>query len=339
MIATAAPPLPPGKYQVHYSLQGRSRVAYNGSQLIDGWTAQATNNTIATITVSDAAAANEFRIEAEFVADPSFFPGDSSQVQIPSYFEVEPLGDDANAMLTAGQGVSQMEGKVEEVSDQLSHDTPTAGSLRDLGFFEIRAGRFADAEQHLGKSIQLDGSEHFAWYWRGCVSAYLGHTDAYRSNCSGMFKAFAGTSDQAIVDRMLKTCLLLPSPQEPQRLMELANGYLLKSRQTSDDVPFAKLCHALACYRCGDNAASLTSARACEGDAFDEPVRTAAAETLVAMAAEHLSRHDQAVAALRKARSLVDRLPRAGKADLGNNPEDWLICHVLLQEAEHEVRP
>ena len=66
------------------------------------------------------------------------------------------------------------------------------------------------------------------------------------------------------------------------------------------------------------------------------PLMTAA-ESLIAMAQEHLHRHDQSVAALRRTRILIDQLPKAGREDLGRFPEDWLICQTLFREAQGVV--
>ena len=237
-------------------------------------------------------------------------------------------------MVAAEVGLDPVEASMEQLNDAIGQGLSTGKMFNDRGIYRIRAGKFDEAGQDLDKAIQLDPSSHWTWYRRGCLEAYLGHTQAYRTNCSEMFERFADSSDWAIRDRTIKTCLVQPSPVDPKRLMELADVNLAQAIRTAKDVAFAQLTHAMACHRSGNDARCLESVQACaSSENADMPDRSAAAEALIAMAQERLAHHEQALAAAQRA-DMIDQLPVAGRDDMRGNPENWLICRVLLREAE-----
>jgi tetratricopeptide (TPR) repeat protein len=337
VVATVAQSLPPGRYIVGLGMTHGFRVFHNGNLVTDAWTERRAIGPLMTVPGDSL---NQIRVEAEFVRL-------KPDVLLPSMssFTVEPLDGEARAMSTAEEGLRQMEETLDQLNADLARGISNARTFQDRGYTLARCGRFTEALEDFGKSIELDPSVNSPWYWRGCTLAYLGNADAYRANCLGMLERFATTSDWPILDRTVKSCLLLPSPEDPKRLAELTRRYLAEAKRTGNNVSYAELCQSMACYRLGDYAGSLESAQACEEEL--QPIMQVnapgvnrimtAAESLTAMAQEHLHRHDQSVAALRRARVLLDRLPKAGREDLGNFPEDWLICQTLFREAKAVV--
>ena len=223
-------------------------------------------------------------------------------------------------------------------STQLTPDA-RAKLLERRGILLARTGKFAVAAADLQKSIELNPLNHWPWYYRGCILAYLENADdAYSDNCSGMLDRFATSGDWAAVDRTIKSSLLSPAPQNLKRLAELARNYLAAEKLAGHDLSYPELCQSLACYRLGDYAGALEAAEACNARLHDVRFQVAA-RSIIAMALERQDRHNEAVDVLQRALAVAGLLPKPGQEDLSEDPEDWLICQVLLREASRTVVP
>src|SRR5204863_504915 len=75
---------------------------------------------------------------------------------------------------------------------------------------------------------------HFAWYYRGCLLAYLGDVDAYRKHCNAMLEKFGNREAAEVADRTAKTCLLLSEGGDSKRLLAEADRALGKA--TNDEL-------------------------------------------------------------------------------------------------------
>ncbi|HZL38556.1 MAG TPA: serine/threonine-protein kinase [Tepidisphaeraceae bacterium] len=326
LAAEVTQPLPPGKYYIGAKTSGACRVFNNGNLSIDAWNTTATP---ATITVSPSDPPNAFRIESYFAdAEQNLFGGHYL------VFSVSPIGEQAEAMLAAEVGLSPIEAVIEYDSSEIARGISTAAVFKSRGISRTQAGLFQDAEKDLDKSIQLDPTDHWTWYYRGCILAYLGNTPAYRATCAGMLEKFGGTDAIDVLDRTIKTCLLLPSPADPKKLRALADRYLNDASRNVEPNPNVYLCHAMACYRDGDYAQCLKSAAECTRiDHDSDRCLSIAAHSLIAITRERSGQHADSAAALLRARNLAKALPKPGVQSLGNNPEDWLVAQVLLREA------
>ena len=247
----------------------------------------------------------------------------------------------ARAALAASRVAEARAVEQKLIVTRLLADATAARAIADAKRFHERAeerlklGRFADAADDCAQSMRLNPSDHWPWYWRAAILAYLGDGNSYRANCSAMLDRFGGSGDWCTVDRTVKGCLLLPPPVDPRRLTELARLNLLSAQRMDYNLGLAEQSQSLALYRAGDFSGSV--AMASNHNAGDK-LHEATLNLLIAMAQERLDRHDVAVTALRRAQTLVAQLPRAGRDNLGENPEDWLVCQILLREAQNVVR-
>jgi len=229
----------------------------------------------------------------------------------------------------------------EATANQLLREVTAAKAISDARNLQVRGedrlrhGQFDDAAADFARAIELNPSVHWPWYLRVSILAYQGHLDAYRADCSAMLARFGGAGDWSTVDRTVKACLLLPPPVDPQRVAELARRHLDIANKMDYNLGLAEFCQALALNRSGNFQESLAlMALHTPGD----KLHLALNDLLIAMALEGLNRHAEAMIALRRAQSLASQLPKAGLDDLGENPEDWLICQILLREAQSIIR-
>jgi tetratricopeptide (TPR) repeat protein len=209
-----------------------------------------------------------------------------------------------------------------------------ARNLQLQGEDRLRHGRFTEAAADFAHAIELDPSVHWSWYLRVTILAYQGDAAAYRAECSAMFSRFGGAGDWSTVDRTVKACLLLPPPIDPGRVAELARRNLEIAKRMDYSLGEAHFSQALALLRAGDYRESL-DVGSIYGAA--DKLHLAINDLLSVMDLEHLHRHEEAMLGFRWGEGLVAQLPKAGQDDPGENPEDWLICQVLLREAQAVV--
>ena len=211
-------------------------------------------------------------------------------------------------------------------------------AFNERGLTLTRLGRFRAGETDFAQALALDATDHWPWYYRGCLLAYLKDEDAYRSHCKAMLEKFGGSEDKNILERTAKTCLLLPAAGDPKQLLAMAERALPQAGEDKDLRAWFDLCKSLALYRAGDFANCVEWAEKCKVADTGFPPRAASADLLMAMSQERSDHHDDAVASLKRAVAIIDTLPKAGTQDIeAGGLENWLICQTLLREAREVV--
>jgi Flp pilus assembly protein TadD len=216
-------------------------------------------------------------------------------------------------------------------------ESPTKSGLhRCHGILLCRAGRFDEAVPDFDKAIELDPEDHWYWFYRGCVLACTGNSEAYRAHCAAMLRQFGGTTDRNIADRTAKTCLLRPDATPDLagqlRLVDVA----LAPGGNEDELPWFLLLKGLAEYRQGHDGAAVDWLERSRRSFAGADAPRATVTLLLAMAHRRLGHAEQARGLFDEARGIVERdMPKATVDDLsGDGIENWLICHVIRREAE-----
>ena len=200
--------------------------------------------------------------------------------------------------------------------------------------YRARRGMFVDAANDLAKAISVGPEDHWSWYNRGCVLAYLRETQAYHEHCRQMIKRFARPEQVHIGERTAKIALLLPVDLEAEEQTGLRRWLEAAVNAGGNYLPYYQMGMGLLEYRAGKGhfeAAldwldkSATRLR----DTHQSP----AVALLRAMALHRLGRLEQARAAFDTGQSDMKRLPRAGVEDLGNDVYDWLLGQTIYREA------
>ena len=223
------------------------------------------------------------------------------------------------------------------LGDTIGENPDKAIFYQNRGKVLCQAGRFPDALPDFDKAIELDPTDHWRWYFRGCLLAYTGRSEAYRAHCGEMLRRFGAATDRLIADRTAKTCLLLPgATPHLDRQLQLVNVVLAPGGEGSH-LPWFRLLKGLAEYRQGHHGAAVEWLEQTRPTFTSGSVPAKATATLLlAMAHHRLGEAEEARGLFDEARLLMDRqMPSAGIDGLVNiSIEDWLICHVIRREAD-----
>lgn len=203
-----------------------------------------------------------------------------------------------------------------------------------------RRGEFVDAAADFDKAIQLDPTNHWNYYYRACLAAYLGQRDVYRKTCTAMFQQFSADTNAQIRDRTTKTCSLLEnSGVDPKDLLKAAESLPPDGGGSPDLHAWFSLCHALALYRNGQYSQCLQTVQGAMSP--QRLPRLPTAQLLEVMARWHTAPTADTYTELRQITDRTDHeLPRPTVDDLGQglNIEDWLICQIVRRQAENLIR-
>ena len=222
--------------------------------------------------------------------------------------------------------------EIADVSALVDKDPKRARHYFDRAKLHVRAGQFEEASADYTRGLALDPSDHWPWYYHGCLLAYLGEEAAYREHCAAMLQRFGSSSDGHILDCTVKTCSLLPGA-DTDRLNQMANQVWALGGRDERNVGWFRLLKGIAELRVGspDRAVvwltdSLTPTL---------PHRAATAELFLAMSNHKLGKADAARDLLASAEQRVERnTPKPAVGDLAEGGiENWLICQTALREA------
>jgi tetratricopeptide (TPR) repeat protein len=224
--------------------------------------------------------------------------------------------------------------EIAETSALIQKNPSRAKGYFDRAKLYVRAGRFNEASADYQRGIQIDPSDHWPWYYEGCLLAYLNDEPAYRQHCAGMLQRFGSSSDGHILDCTVKTCSLLPNGAggDPSRLNQMANQVWALGAKDERNVTWFRLLKGMAEYRAGNPEPAINWLVATLEPVL--PHRTATVELLLAMAYHRLGKTADAQASLASAEQRIERnTPRPGVGDLAEGGiENWLICQTALRE-------
>jgi tetratricopeptide (TPR) repeat protein len=221
-------------------------------------------------------------------------------------------------------------------------EAPAVSNLYcDRARLRVRAGQFEQAAADFQRGIELDPADHWPWFYRGCLLAYLGEEKAYRGHCAQMLSRFGNSPESHVLDCTVKTCSLLPGGAggDPQRLNQIANQVWAIGGKEERNEHWFRLLKGVAEYR--DDSPERAISWLTSSLSPELPHRTATAYLYLAMAHHRTGNAAEAKEALAKAEDRVTRLvPKPGAGDLAEGGiENWLICQTALREARAMLKP
>jgi tetratricopeptide (TPR) repeat protein len=198
-------------------------------------------------------------------------------------------------------------------------------------------GAWDEAAADYGKLIQLTPMDHWVWYFKACVLAYLGRQQEYSEHCRAMLVQFAETQDFGILERTTKTALLLPDNLGGD--MEQLMRRVERVSERDWGSPWVSLLQGIAECRGGrykEAAALLERCRAVQPDDYFAKVAFVPTDAFLAIARYQLGEMDQARAALDRASAQAHiAFPPVGVGDWSKvNIDHWLMAQIALREAE-----
>jgi eukaryotic-like serine/threonine-protein kinase len=247
------------------------------------------------------------------------------------------LNDDSMALARMHEGKGEFAEALNDFAqaseDNPKNPAPRVSSARLLA----RLGRFKESADNYRAAIDMNTSDHYAWYRGECTLAYNEDTEAYKAVRTSMLGKYASATAPEIAERTAKACLLLPGSADEIALASALADRALQAPPTHNYIPYFQLAKGMAECRSGRNNAAidyLTKA----ANSLGAPLPKATAELWLALA-QHQS-GDPAKARQTYARAmsrLPDALAAADSHDQSVGGEDWLVCKVTLREASRTL--
>ncbi len=215
-------------------------------------------------------------------------------------------------------------------------------ALRMRGSYYARCRRWAEAIADMKSAVELDPADEDSDFALAVLLLENGDKKGYRAVCQKMMERFGAAKAANPLGRTAEACLLLRDAgpnSEASRLMADQAYTLGRNSFLRQNLQFVK---ALAEHRGGQFQSPIDSAGKC----FGQPTMAGgtrpegAAYGVSAMAQHQLKRPEKARAALAKAAEVVNgNLLKHDNASLDEYWVDWLVAHILLQEAQALVEP
>ena len=219
----------------------------------------------------------------------------------------------------------------------LTNHVTTAFLFNAFADGHARHGEWAAAISNFSKVIAIVPSDFPAYASHAMLLAQTGDQVAWRRDGALMLGQFAGTSDPVIATRIAQACLILPPPnaelEDAGKMVEIALAADSPHKTRSD----VQLLKALAEYRLGHfgGAVEWLQKVAPEKGNWNQKVEI---QTLLAMSQHRLGRMAEARATLADALQTADRtLDKLGE-DLGSHWSDWVMAHLLMDEARALIK-
>jgi len=248
------------------------------------------------------------------------------------FVSLEPIDRSAAALVAATLGLSNLEGDLERLDDEIARGPVTALMIHNRGVMHVRCGHFEVADEDFTKAIVLDPANHWSWYLRGCLLAYLGKTQAHRELSHAMLARFGKAPEQFIRERTAKTCLLIPGAVEDSAALYQIMDEAVKAG--GQYLAWFQLSKGIAEYRVANYSGAIKSLAAAEPKLSARQGEVTAA-LFQAMSLHKLGKAAEARAEFDRARQSLERGDQIpGINDLGyDGIENWLITHTVLREA------
>ena len=210
--------------------------------------------------------------------------------------------------------------------------------LRWRGMLRARYMRVAEAISDFTQAVELRPVEHDNSYRLAALLAQDKDVTAYQRIVEQMLARFGPSKDPFMMERTVKSCLLLPSIElDWKSLNTLADAIAA----ADDQQRFLQFAKALAEYRQGQYQPAIKRLEkicaASKGEYYYVDVQ---AQAVLAMSRHQLGEPEAARTALAESRSLAEKhLPPFHGSDLGEGHQDGYIARVLLREAGELVEP
>jgi tetratricopeptide (TPR) repeat protein len=213
-----------------------------------------------------------------------------------------------------------------------------------------RFGQFKDAASDFERAMKLGPSDlaeihtsdHWPWYLYGATVAYLDDREAYKKHCKKMADNFKKKLfEPQMLDRTAKICFIHPDAvadlSVPLDMSMRALGIIPNMPQNENTAQLAawfQMAKGMGEYRAGHFEESIKWIGKSRDGLKNAPAGTATDDLFLAMAHQKLGKLPEAKMYFQRAKEVIDKLPRAGLADIGQNGvENWLIAQTVYREA------
>ena len=210
-------------------------------------------------------------------------------------------------------------------------------------------GRFEDADRDYERLVRLDPVDHWHWFYRGCLLAYLGREREYREHCRAMLERFADSQEAPILHRTTRAALLLPPPGGASADVQEGVAELVRRAERAHQLEPGTTWNVLV-MGMAEHRADRSEAAAAWLGKYQQIGRgrraagSVVADAFLALGHHRLGQQEEARAAQERAdERAAAHLPAAESGSLvvpggdGGSAEDWLMAQVALREARETI--
>jgi tetratricopeptide (TPR) repeat protein len=219
--------------------------------------------------------------------------------------------------------------RLEEVFPRVAKLRPQDRTLWiERTHYLARTAQWPEAAKAIARVAELDPQDHLTWYFQAQLRVHLGDLEGYRQDCREMLKRFGKTKDLETARRVAIACLLAP-----QELEELSAAVLPLKGLGKDQsrIGWNVLGLGMVHYREGQGKLAMEAvATVSRTSGFDG----IAALACRAMAEQQQNQPSDARRSLEQAREKMARQAKPGPDEVQSNWYHWLLCQIVLREAE-----
>jgi tetratricopeptide (TPR) repeat protein len=243
------------------------------------------------------------------------------------------VGDLSEAKASALLATLNRQREEMTLSTAIKRDPANVQTWYKRGSWYAMHGRWKEAAADLTRAVRLAPKDHWIGFQASTLLAQVGDKDTYREQCRKMLRNFAGTREAHVAERTIKAALLLPPTAEDLERCATLAAVAWEEGTPPEIRPFAETTMALLWYREGEFVDATTLARTAAGKAPEDWRVVVPAQIVLAMSLHRLGKTEEAKKQLALAvRSFKRQVPTVDRS--GNSWHDWIICRILLREAE-----
>jgi serine/threonine protein kinase/tetratricopeptide (TPR) repeat protein len=227
---------------------------------------------------------------------------------------------------------------------RLAPGDPT-GHEQLAGLF-AQSGKWQAAEAALAQAAKLALDNHMTWYRLAVLRLHLGDRKGYESACQEMLKRFEKAEQSEIRERVVRSSLLTADGAGQLAAVTALDKPLVEDEKSPFHWYFMAT-RALAEFRSGRHGEAISWAEKMAVPKVADQRRAAYAMhdalalTILALAENSAGRSSEARETFASAEQLAKKYfpdPAAGRPFGPENWHDWLICGLLMREAEQALR-
>jgi eukaryotic-like serine/threonine-protein kinase len=231
-------------------------------------------------------------------------------------------------------------GQLEKVSEwqqkrTVAQAAPETAMRRANGAAHGRHCRFAEAAAEFARVIELRPEDYHSRHLQAAALLQTGQVEANRELCRQGLARFGSTTNHYAADQIAKDFLVLPSTGADLETAARMTETAVNSPTNNPDLAWFRFAKGLSEHRQGHYATAVEWMRRVLADAGHELNRDAEACMVLAMAQHQLKQTEEARASLTWGMEIVEtKMLKLEGGNLGDNWDDWVFAHVLLDEAK-----
>jgi serine/threonine-protein kinase len=196
-------------------------------------------------------------------------------------------------------------------------------------------GKWGDAEIAVAHAIDIDPSDHYAWYSDSVFRLETGDVEGYKKVCRDMLARFGQPKDAYLAERTSKTCLLVPDAVPDLKPVVQLAEFAITGTERNSAYKWFLLARGMADYRMGELQMAIDRLQKSLTPGQETLYLDSTASLFIAMAQHKLGKPDEARETLFKTFTLADqKIPKLGAGGLGEDWADWLRFQIVRREAE-----